>query len=97
MGFAFFYFNLDDFKNHRIHLALIAISPYYRGNGYGTQLAKYAWDSFRRVKWLKGISTRYSLNNAASRRIHEAYGFRPVIKYYDERLGEERVYAVVNW
>ena len=96
MGFLFFYFQLGELTKRRIHTAFGCIDAKFRGLGYGTILFNWAYNSFRRVKWIRGICGRYSLSNTATRRLHEATGFRPITTYFDQALQQQRVYAVYD-
>lgn len=97
IGFIFFYFRFNDLINQRIHSAFGVIDLAYRKIGYGALLPIFAWDYFREIKFIHGISSRYSLDNNPSRRLHEKYGFKVLYKYYDKHLQKDRVYVVCKW
>ena len=55
------------------------------------------WNLFKKTKWIRGISARYTMSNTPYRRLHGKIGFNILKKYFDENLKEERVYAVYDW
>ncbi|MHC4075432.1 MAG: GNAT family N-acetyltransferase [Planctomycetota bacterium] len=97
IGFHGFYFNPNDLIKLRIHSAMGAIESKYRRCGYASVLFTLAYDSFRKTKYIRGISVRYSLNNIASRRIHEKYGFKTVEKYFNKKFKTEQIYAICDF
>jgi len=97
IGFIFFYFRFNDLINHRIHSASGVMNSIYRRSGYGALLFISAWDSFKKVRFIHGISCRYTLDNIQSKRLHEKYGFKVKSEYFDPHLRKQRVYAICSW
>lgn len=97
MGYSYFYFHFDDLKKHRIHFAFGGVKAKFRGRGYGGFLFKLTWNSFKKTKWIRGISSRYTLSNIPSRKLHEEIGFKTIKKYFDNNLKKERIYAVYDF
>lgn len=97
LGFICFYFRFEDLKSRRIHDAISSINSDLKGRGYGGFLSKSAFDSFKRSKWIRGISVRYTVSNEATKRILLRYGFKVIDRYFDKVEGEEREYAVYDF
>jgi len=94
IGFLFFYFTFNDFKNRRIHTAFGCMEPKFTGRGYGTLLFTTGWNSFKKIRWIRGISSRFTTANVSSRKMHEKSGFRIIKKYFDEDIKKEKAYAI---
>ena len=97
LGFLFFYFHFGDLLHRIIHEAAVCIVPAYRNYGYATSLFVSAYNSFKKTRWIRGISARYDLDNIPTRRLHEKCGFKAINEYYDQNLKKHRVYAICNW
>ena len=96
LGINFYYFNKRDYQERTIHEAFIGISETARGKGLATALRTRTISHFGH-SFLKGISSRVSLNNEASLKSALKLGFKPIEKYYDENMNEERYYLVCNF
>ena len=73
------------------------LQPEFRKWGCGALLLTSAWNSFKKTKWIRGISARYTISNSLSRKLHENTGFKILKTYFDEDLKEERAYAVFDF
>jgi RimJ/RimL family protein N-acetyltransferase len=93
IGMELYYFNQQDIKEKTIHQGFRGILPEWQGKGIGTLLTNYAINHFKNSK-LDGISSRVSLNNLASLRSNMKLGFRPIEKYFDKNMNEERYYLI---
>jgi len=94
LGFAYFYFNKKDIHDCTIHLAHISVCSSHRGMGISKNLLNYAIVFFSGYSSIKGISSRISINNIPSIKLHLSLGFEIVEKYFDETMNEERVYVI---
>lgn len=94
IGFEFYYFNLRDIKEGTIHQGQRYIQENYRGKHLGTALTKYVIDAFALSTFIRGISSRVSLNNKASLHSNLNLGFEPVEQYFDKQMNEERFYLI---
>jgi len=96
VGYSLYYFNARDRKEGTVHAGDTYLLPEYRGQGIGTAQRRHALYHFARCPFLKGISSRVSLNNHASLKSNENLGFKPIERYYDRSMNEERVYMVCS-
>lgn len=97
IGFIFLYFSYNDIKNRRIHSAFACMQSNYRGCGYGALLFIFALNWFTKIKWIKGISSRFAIDNNLSRKLHEKVGFKIIKKYFDEYIKKEKAYAICDF
>ena len=97
LGFYCFYYRFEDLRTRRIHAAILGFNPNFRGKGYGNFLAKSAYDSLKKSKWIRGIGTKYTISNEASKKIHFKNGFKVIDSDFDKVEGEEREYAVYDF
>lgn len=95
VGLNMFYFNKRDLHENSVHEGFIGVSSQYQGKKIATTMRKKVKLHFMKNN-LKGISSRVSLNNQGSLRSALKVGFKPVEKYYDNTLGEERYYLVCD-
>lgn len=96
VGYSLYYFNARDRKEGTVHEGDTYLLPEYRGKGIGTAQRRHALNHFARCPFLKGVSSRVSLNNHASLKSNENLGFKPIERYFDRSMNEERVYMVCN-
>jgi len=96
LGMALYYFNTRDIKEKTVHEGFSGLVPEIRGRGIGTELRLHALQHFAKHSELEGVSSRVSLSNAASLHSNLKLGFVEKERYYDESLGEERVYLVCD-
>lgn len=96
VGYSLYYFNARDRKEGTIHEGDTYLLPEYRGKGIGTAQRRHALYHFARCPFLKGVSSRVSLNNRASFKSNENLGFKPIERYFDRSMNEERVYMVCD-
>lgn len=89
-----FYFDKNDIRKKRIHLGTIVVSEEKHGCGLGTLLIKHAIGNLECAKDLIGISSRVSLNNVVSLRLHRSNKFIIKEQYYDNKMHEMRAYLV---
>lgn len=95
IGLNIFYFNKRDLKENSIHAGFIGVDPQYQGQKIASTMRKRIKHHFMQSS-LKGISSRISLNNEGSLRSALKVGFKPIEKYYDNTLNEERYYLVCS-
>jgi len=96
IGLMFFYFNFEEAKERLVHEAFTGLLPEYRGKGIGTNLRRYALKHFAKVKWIKGVSSRVTVSNAASLYSNIKLGFKERERYFDKNLGVERLYLICD-
>lgn len=96
VGYSLYYFNARDRKEGTVHEGDTYLLPEYRGQGIGTAQRRHALYHFARCPFLKGVSSRVSLNNHASLKSNENLGFKPIERYFDRCMNEERVYMVCD-
>jgi len=96
IGVEFYYFNRRDIKENTIHQGFRGILPEFQGKGLGTALTQYAYTVFSKTS-LKGMSTRVSCNNMPSLISNQKIGFKPVEKYFDAAMDEDRYYMVCKF
>ncbi len=95
-GYSLYYFNDRDRKEGTVHEGDTYLLPEYRGQGIGTAQRRHALYHFARCPFLKGVSSRVSLNNQASLKSNENLGFKPIERYFDRSMNEERVYMICS-
>lgn len=95
IGMNMYYLNARDVKENTIHGAFIGVLPEMTGLGVATNLRQMAKHHFFNAGF-KALSTRISLNNTSSLKSALKVGYKPLEKYYDEALGEERYYMNCN-
>jgi GNAT superfamily N-acetyltransferase len=95
-GMDMYYFNKQDVNENTVHQGFTGILPEMQGKGLGTRLRLKAKEHFYQ-NGFSGISSKVSLLNIASLKSNEKLGFKPVEKYYDKSLEEERYYLVCNF
>lgn len=93
-GYSLYYFNHRDIKEATVHEGDTALLQEYRGRGIGTAQRLHALRHFARCPFIKGVSSRVSLNNLASLKSNQNLGFREQERYFDKNMGEERAYLV---
>jgi ribosomal protein S18 acetylase RimI-like enzyme len=93
IGAELYYFNQRDIQEKTIHQGFRGILPEWQGKGFGTSLTNHAVNHFKKCK-IDGISSRVSLNNIASLHSNIKLGFRPIEKYFDKNMNEERYYLI---
>lgn len=96
VGYSLFYFNIHDYKERTIHEGDTGLLSEFRGRGLGTELRRHALYHFARSSFLKGVSSRVSLNNVASLKSNKNLGFKVIEKYFDPCMNEERVYLICD-
>ena len=96
VGYSLYYFNARDIKEGTVHEGDTYLLPEYRGQGIGTAQRRHALYHFARCPFLKGVSSRVSLNNHVSLKSNENLGFKPIERYFDRSMNEERVYMVCS-
>ncbi|WP_026879213.1 GNAT family N-acetyltransferase [Ignatzschineria larvae DSM 13226] len=95
IGLNMFYFNKRDLLENSVHAGFIGVNSQYQGQKIASTMRERIKHHFMQ-NGLKGISSRISLNNEGSLRSALKVGFKPVEKYYDNALGEERYYLVCD-
>jgi GNAT superfamily N-acetyltransferase len=93
IGVELYYFNNKDIDDHTIHQGFRGVLPAWQGNHIGSKITAHAVNHFKRGCF-DGISTRVSLNNIPSLKSNSNQGFRPVEKYFDADMKEERYYLI---
>ena len=93
VGMNMYYVNGRDVQDNLIHEGFIGVVPECNGMGIATTMRKMAIQHFKSAG-LSGISTRISLNNAASLASAKKIGFLPQEEYRDAVTGERRYYMV---
>ncbi|GBU28555.1 hypothetical protein R84B8_02115 [Treponema sp. R8-4-B8] len=93
IGIGLYYKNKRDIIENTIHEGFTGILPEWQGKKIGTILRLHAINHFKR-NGMNGISSRVSLNNYPSLKSNINLGFRPVDKYFDKDLNEERYYLI---
>lgn len=96
VGYSLYYFNARDRKEGTVHEGDTYLLPEYRGKGIGTAQRRHALFHFAKCPFLKGVSSRVSLNNYPSLKSNENLGFKPIERYFDSSMNEERVYMVCD-
>ena len=96
IGYSNYYFNKRDVIENTIHRGYIGILPEYHGKGIGQEFDRIIINHFAKNTELKGISSRVSINNTASYKMHIKSGFVPVERYYDPFMEEEREYMICD-
>lgn len=96
IGLNMFYFNKRDLLENSVHAGFIGVDPQYQGQKIASTMRARIKHHFMQ-NGLKGLSSRISLNNEGSLRSALKVGFKPVEKYYDNALGEERYYLVCSF
>ncbi|UYO99168.1 GNAT family N-acetyltransferase [Oceanotoga sp. DSM 15011] len=76
VGMGMYYFNRKDIKEKTIHEGYIGLKKEYREKGLGTISRKYALEHFSKLKFLKGVSSRVSLDNIPSLKGNLKLGFK---------------------
>lgn len=94
LGFILFYFNRRDFIEKTIHLGAIAIHRDFQGKKIGSQLLKFSIENLSKSSVIKGISSRISLDNIASVKLHKHFGFNIHTTYFDITEKKERAYMM---
>lgn len=96
VGLGLYYFNARDLRDGTVHEGFTGIAPYLRGRGIGTKLRRHALRHFARTSFIRGVSSRVSLNNPASLVSNINLGFKERERYFDPILEVERVYLVCD-
>ncbi len=96
VGYSLYYFNYRDIKESTVHEGDTGLLPEYRRRGIGTAQRLHALQHFARCPFIQGVSSRVSLNNLASLKSNLNLGFEEKERYYDQTMGEERVYLVCD-
>ena len=95
VGFAFFYFNERDQKEHTVHEGYIGLAEQVRGQGVATCMLRHALDNFSRSGF-SGVSSRVSINNLPALKTNQNLGFVAVDTYFDVAMQEDRQYLVCD-
>lgn len=95
-GLGLYYFNKRDIIEKTIHEGYIGMKKEYRGMGIGTVARRNALQYFAKIDFLRGVSSRVSLDNIPSLRGNIKLGFEIKEKYWDENEQKERVYLVCD-
>ena len=95
VGVVLFYKNKRDVVEKTIHLGFIGVEPEWQRKKVATTLMTNAIDHFKNSR-LDGISSRVSLDNHSSLKLHINHGFKPAEKYFDEKTNEERYYLICS-
>ena len=85
--------NKRDVVEKTIHLGFVGVLSEWQGKRVATTIMTIATDHFNNSR-LDGISSRVSLNNLPSLKLHANHGFKPVEKYFDNEMNEERYYLI---
>lgn len=96
VGINVYYLNKRDIQEHTVHEGFIGVIPEAGGLGIATKMRKMAIAHFK-ASGFSGISTRISLDNAASLKSAKNIGFQPVEKYVDRSTGEQRYYMICKF
>lgn len=96
VGYSLYYFNFRDIQERTVHEGYTGILPEFQGRGIGTAQRLHALQHFARCPFIQGVSSRVSLNNLASLKSNLNLGFEEKERYYDQTMGEERVYLVCD-
>jgi L-amino acid N-acyltransferase YncA len=96
VGVDLFYINPRDFKQKTVHEGFVGVLPDYERKGIATSMRKHAIEHFKKAGF-NGISTRISLTNIGSLKSAEKLGFKPIEKYSDSEMNEERYYMICNF
>lgn len=97
LGFICFYYRFRDLGKRHIHAAFKIIAPEERGKGYASLLHRTAFATFRRSRWIHGVSATYAVNNEVSRKSMQNYGYRVVRRYFEHGSGTEKEDAVYDF
>jgi len=95
-GLELYYFNKRDIIEKTIHQGYTGFKAGYRGMGIGTKARRYALQHFAKIDFLRGVSSRVSLDNIPSLRGNIKLGFEIKEKYWDDNEQKERVYLVCD-
>jgi ribosomal protein S18 acetylase RimI-like enzyme len=93
VGIELYYFNRKDILEKTVHQGFSGVLPEWQGQGIGTMLRSHALNHFR-ANGFDGVSSRVSLNNLPSLKSNMKLGFKPVEKYFDQSMNEERYYLI---
>lgn len=96
LGFILFYFNRRDFIEKTIHLGAIAVHRDFQGKKIGSQLLKFSIENLSKSSLIKGISSRISLDNITSLKLHQHFGFNIHTTYFDSNEKKERAYMMYH-
>lgn len=96
IGMELYYFNPRDLRENTLHQGYRGVTPNRQGGGIGSLVTRHAIEHFARTQ-LSGISSRVSLDNLASLKSNEKFGFKPVERYFDWKRNEERYYLVCDF
>lgn len=92
LGMVLGYFNPRDVRERTIHIGFTGLAPEVRGQGLSYDLRRFAYAHYARSSWLRGVSSRISVDNVASLRGAVKLGYVERERYFDKELGVERVY-----
>jgi RimJ/RimL family protein N-acetyltransferase len=96
VGMNMYYLNRRDVKENTVHEGFIGVEPMMGGRGIATKMRQIAFQHFMSSNFF-GISTRISLNNAASLNSAVKIGFQAVEEYREPSTGEQRYYMVCKF
>lgn len=96
VGMNLYYVNKQDIQENTIHEGFIGVIHELNGRGVATTMRRMAIRHFKLAGFF-GISTRISLNNAASLVSAKKIGFLPHEEYRDAVTGERRYYMVCKF
>lgn len=96
VGMNMYYLNKRDIQENTVHEGFIGVDPMMGGRGIATKMRQIAFQHFKSSNF-SGISTRISLNNAASLNSAIKIGFQAVEEYRESSTGEQRYYMVCKF
>lgn len=96
LGFILFYFNRRDLIEKTIHLGAIAVHKDFQGKKIGSQLLKFSIENLLKSSVFTGISSIISLDNTASLKLHQHFGFNIHTTYFDTEKKKEYTYMMYH-
>ncbi len=96
VALGMYYINFRDVADATVHQGFTGVVSEYRGRKIATKIRAMAKIHFKESGF-KGISSRVSLSNVPSLKSNLNLGFKPVERYYDKSLNEERCYLICNF
>jgi GNAT superfamily N-acetyltransferase len=96
VAIGLYYFNKRDICESSVHEGFTGVKEVFQRQGIGTAMRKHAIDHFFN-SGLLAISSRVSLSNTYSLSSNQKLGFKPVEKYFDPIMNEERYYLLYEF
>jgi GNAT superfamily N-acetyltransferase len=93
VGVEIYYKNNRDVIENTMHQGFRGVLPEWQGKKIGTMITNHAINHYK-DNGLDGLSSRVSLNNLPSLTSNFNLGFRPIEKYFDRNMQEERYYLI---